>query len=160
MRLVIAAVGRLKDGPDRALLDRYMKRLTVSGRGQSLIANAILEIPESRAETAGLRQVDEAQRLAKLVTGVDYTVVLDETGTSMTSRAFAHLLAGHRDRGIQSMAFVIGGPDGHDNGFRKTAQFKLSLGPMTLPHGLARIVLAEQLYRATTIMAGHPYHRD
>ena len=160
MRVSIAAVGRLKDGPDRELLDRYIKRLTQSGRSQSLAPIDVHEILEGRGDTAALRQADEASRLLKQVSGVEFLIALDETGRSHTSRTFAELLGKLRDQGTQSIAFLIGGPDGHGDELRRATAIKLSLGPMTLPHGLARIVLAEQLYRATTILAGHPYHRD
>lgn len=160
MRVVIAAVGRLKDGPDRDLLDRYVKRLTQAGRAQSLAPVDWYEIPEGRGDTATLRQADEATRLLKLVSGVEVLIALDETGRTHTSRSFAEAIAKYRDQGTQSIGFLIGGPDGHGDDVRRAASFKLALGPMTLPHGLARIVLAEQLYRVTTILAGHPYHRD
>jgi 23S rRNA (pseudouridine1915-N3)-methyltransferase len=155
VKLVIAAVGRLKDGPERELLDRYVKRIGQSGR-----ALDVAETLEGRAETVELRQADEALRLARLVTACEVTIALDETGRALSSRVFAGLIAKHRDGGVQSLGFVIGGPDGHAAAALQKATYKLSLGPMTLPHGLARIVLAEQLYRAVTILAGHPYHRD
>ena len=160
MRLVIAAVGRLKDGPDRELLERYVKRLAQAGRGQSLTPVDVLETPEGRGDTAALRQADEAARLLKQVGGVEVLIALDETGRSYSSRTFAGLIAKQRDSGVQSLGFLIGGPDGHGDEIRAKAAIRLSLGPMTLPHGLARIVLCEQLYRAATILAGHPYHRD
>jgi 23S rRNA (pseudouridine1915-N3)-methyltransferase len=160
MRLVIAAVGRLKDGPERGLLDRYAKRLGQSGRALGLAPVDFLEIPEGRAGTAPLRQADETARLLKLTATCDVLVVMDETGRSLTSRSFAGLVGKQRDSGTQSLGFLIGGPDGHGEAAIGKAALKLSLSPLTLPHGLARIILAEQLYRATTILAGHPYHRD
>ena len=160
MRVVIAAVGRLKDGPDRDLLERYFKRLTQTGRGQSLAPVDCYEITESRADTASLRQADEATRLLKLAGGVEVLIALDETGRTHTSRTFAGTIAKYRDQGTQSIGCLSGGPDGHGDDVRRAASFKLALGPMTFPHGLARIVLVEQLYRAATILAGHPYHRD
>ena len=153
-------MGRLKDGPDRDLLERYVQRLTQTGRGQSLAPVDCYEITESRADTASLRQADEATRLLKLAGGVEVLIALDETGRTHTSRTFAGTIAKYRDQGTQSIGFLIGGPDGHGDDVRRTASFKLALGPMTFPHGLARIVLLEQLYRAATILAGHPYHRD
>ncbi len=87
------------------------------------------------------------------------TIVLDERGTSISSEDFARRLARLRDEGAGDVAFLIGGPDGLAEDVRTAAHVKLALGAMTLPHGLARIVLAEQLYRAATILAGHPYHR-
>jgi 23S rRNA (pseudouridine1915-N3)-methyltransferase len=160
MKLVVAAVGRLKDGPERELLDRYMKRLGQSGRALGIAPVDMFETPEGRADTAALRQADEAARLLKLSAACEIVVVMDETGRAMTSRSFAGMLAKQRDSGTQSFGFLIGGPDGHGDAAIARAAFKLSLGAMTLPHGIARIVLAEQLYRATTILAGHPYHRD
>ncbi len=160
MRVVIAAVGRMKDGADRELLDRYLKRLTQAGRAQSLTPIDVIEIAEGRGDTVSLRQANEGHRLLKLVTGVEVLIALDETGRSYSSRTFADLVAKQRDQGTQSLGLLIGGPDGHGDDMRQKAAFTLSLGPMTLPHGLARIVLVEQLYRATTILAGHPYHRD
>lgn len=160
MKLVIAAVGRLKDGPERELLDRYLKRLAQTGRGLGLAPAEMLETPEGRADTAALRQADEAARLLKLTSGCDLLIALDETGRTMTSRAFAAQIARYRDGGAQALGLLIGGADGHGEAVMAKATLKLSLGAMTLPHGLARIVLCEQLYRTTTILAGHPYHRD
>ena len=161
MRLLIAAVGRLKDGPERDLLDHYVGRLKQSGRNLGLAPIDVLETPEGRGVTASLRQADEAARLSKLCDGCDVRFVLDERGKALNSRAFASEVGSLRDNGVQGLAFLIGGPDGH--GASVTAakgSTLLSLGPMTLPHGLARIVLAEQMYRAVTILSGHPYHRD
>lgn len=159
MRLVIAAVGRLKDGPERELYDRYAKRLEESGRSLALGPLRLVELIESRASGAAQRKADEAQRLLQGVGEAEVRVVLDGQGKSLTSDGLARWIAGERDRGCRSMAFLIGGPDGHGEAALDGAHLKLSLGPMTLPHGLARIILAEQLYRATTILAGHPYHR-
>jgi 23S rRNA (pseudouridine1915-N3)-methyltransferase len=86
-------------------------------------------------------------------------VVLEPTGKSLTSEAFAAFLRDTRDGGAKTCLFLIGGPDGHGESVLTTASLKLSLGALTLPHGLARVVLVEQLYRAATILSGHPYHR-
>lgn len=158
MRLIVAAVGRLKDA-ERDLYDRYAKRFDGGGRSLGLGPLQLTEIGESRAATTDLRKDDEAQRLMKAASTAEVTVVLDEGGRALSSEAFARWLAERRDGGARAMAFLIGGPDGHGNAARDAATLKLSLGAMTLPHGLARIVLAEQLYRATTILSGHPYHR-
>jgi 23S rRNA (pseudouridine1915-N3)-methyltransferase len=159
MRLTIAAIGRLKDGPDRDLADRYVKRLEQAGRALRFAPIGIIELPEARGDNADSRKADEANRLIAKLTGVEYVVAMDEHGRSLTSPAFAELLARKRDAGTGSVAFVIGGPDGHGLALLARADVKLTLSAMTLPHGLARIVLAEQLYRATTILSGHPYHR-
>jgi len=158
MRLMIAAVGRLKD-TERELVERYVERFDAAGRTLKLGPLQIYEIPESRAATAELRKADEAQRLLKAAAGADVTVALDEGGRALSSGTFASVLAKERDGGARTMAFLIGGPDGHGAGALAAAKLRLSLGALTLPHGLARIVLAEQLYRAATILSGHPYHR-
>ncbi len=158
MRLMIAAVGRLKD-TERELVERYVERFDAAGRALKLGPLQISEIPESRAATAELRKADEAQRLLKAATGADVNVALDEGGRALSSGTFASLLAKERDGGARTTAFLIGGPDGHGAEALAAAKLRLSLGALTLPHGLARIVLAEQLYRAATILSGHPYHR-
>lgn len=101
---------------------------------------------------------DESQRLLSKL-GDTALVILDERGKSLTSDAFAAFLRRRRDSGSNALAFVIGGPDGHGTPIRERASDTLSFGAMTMPHGLARVLLAEQLYRAATIISGHPYHR-
>jgi 23S rRNA (pseudouridine1915-N3)-methyltransferase len=158
MRFVIAAIGRLKDA-ERDLYERYADRFDALGRGQALGPIALAEIGEGRGAAPELRKLDEATRLVKAAGAADVRIALDEAGRSMSSDAFATLLAKHRDGGCKTLAFLIGGADGQGAAALEQADAKLSLGPMTLTHGLARIVLAEQLYRAATILAGHPYHR-
>jgi 23S rRNA (pseudouridine1915-N3)-methyltransferase len=158
MRLIVAAVGRLKDA-ERELYERYVKRFDAAGRALALGPLQLSEINEARAATPGLRKTNEAQRLIKAIGTAEAKVVLDESGRALSSAAFAQFLAERRDKGAKTMAFLIGGPDGHGAEALAGATLKLSLGPMTLPHGLARIVLAEQLYRAATVLSGHPYHR-
>ena len=158
MRILIAAIGKLKDAEERAISERYAKRFTGAAGAIGLGPVEIREFPESWAASAGERKRDEAARLLKS-TAADFVVALDPTGRSLSSEAFAALLGGKRDDGAKTCAFLIGGPDGHGDNALDTAQLKLSLGPLTLPHGLARVVLIEQLYRAATILSGHPYHR-
>ncbi|MGE0025202.1 MAG: 23S rRNA (pseudouridine(1915)-N(3))-methyltransferase RlmH [Hyphomicrobium sp.] len=159
MRLSIVAVGRLKDGPERALYDKYAKRIDDAGRAVALGPSSLVEIAEGRQASVAQRRTDEAARLVTASEGADFVILLDEAGKALGSEAFARLLATRRDEGRRATAFLIGGPDGHGEAARRKAGLVLSLGPMTLPHGLARIVLAEQLYRAATILSGHPYHR-
>jgi len=158
MRLIVAAVGRLKDA-ERELCERYAKRFDAAGRSLGLGPLAVAELNESRAGSADARKTDEAARLLKAAAAGDQYVVLDEGGKALSSTAFAAWIAQRRDGGCETLAFLIGGPDGHGEEVASAAALKLSLGPMTLPHGFARAVLLEQLYRATTILAGHPYHR-
>jgi 23S rRNA (pseudouridine1915-N3)-methyltransferase len=158
MRVLLAAIGRLKDA-ERALFARYWERLKAQGRCVGIGPLAVQEIGESRAQTSALCKSDEAARLLKVAQTADVVVALDERGSAMTSLAFARYIAKTRDTGAKSMGFLLGGPDGHGEAALQAATLKLSLGPMTLPHGLARIVLAEQLYRTAMILSGHPYHR-
>lgn len=160
MRLQIAAIGRLKEGPERQLLSRYTGLLDGLGRGCGIGPLTITELPEARGGDVAKRTANEAARLVRAASGADLIVLLDERGRSMSSLAFAQSLREDRDNGIKSIAFLIGGADGHGEEARKAAHRQLSLSPLTLPHGLVRIVLAEQLYRAITIITGHPYHRE
>ena len=159
MRLIICAVGRLKEGPERALVEKYRDRLTPLAKRLGLAPVAWHEIGESRASGASRRREEEGAALLKLVREAEFVIVLDERGKALTSEAFARVLANARDGGAKAAGIVLGGPDGLSDTVRTAAHLKLSLGALTLPHGLARIVLAEQLYRAATILSGHPYHR-
>ena len=160
MRILIAAVGKLKDQEERAISDRYACRFDGTGKTIGLGPIAIRELSESRAASVLDRKQDEAARLLKEVRGASVIVALEPGGQPLTSEAFARLLAEKRDHATKTLAFLIGGPDGHGEDALKAAHMKLSLGSLTLPHGLARIVLIEQLYRAATILSGHPYHRS
>ncbi len=159
MRLIVAAVGRLKDGAERALLARYQERLAPLAKRLGLAPVVWHETGESRAGDADRRREEEGAALLKLVRGADFIVALDAGGRALGSEAFARLLAEKRDGGTEVAGIMVGGPDGLSDGVRTAAHLRLSLGAMTLPHGLARIVIAEQLYRAATILSGHPYHR-
>lgn len=159
MRLTIFAVGRLKAGPETELVARYAKRFDGAGRALGLGPLVIQDLPESRESTAALRKQDEAARLLDKAGRDAVVIALDERGRSVASTAFADLLAKIRDDGAPEAAFLIGGPDGHGEAALAASRETLSLGAMTLPHGLARVVLVEQLYRAVTILSGHPYHR-
>lgn len=160
MRLIIGAIGKLKTGAERDLYERYVARLADISRRAALGPVKLVELPESRSANANERQADEALRLLQTASQADAVIALAESGQSLSSAAFAALLQRHRDQGRQCLAFLIGGPDGHGGDVLARAQLTLSLGAMTLPHGLARVVLAEQLYRAATILVGHPYHRS
>ncbi|MBO6717195.1 MAG: 23S rRNA (pseudouridine(1915)-N(3))-methyltransferase RlmH [Rhizobiaceae bacterium] len=159
MRLAIHAVGRLKAGPERELAERYLERLARSGPAVGLEFAGVTEHAESRAGTASLRRRDEAERLSAQIPPQAAIIALDETGKNIDSAAFAERIGRLRDDGSAAMAFVIGGPDGLDPELRQRADLVLSFGALTWPHQIARILLAEQLYRAVTILSGHPYHR-
>lgn len=159
MRLTIAAIGKLKHVPERELFELYWKRLEQAGRAVSFSPVRLEELSEGRAATPELRKTDEAQRLLRACGEADVRVALDEHGKALSSEILAAWIKAKRDGGAKSMAFLIGGPDGHGADALAETSLKLSLSAMTLPHGLARVVLAEQLYRAATIISGHPYHR-
>lgn len=161
MRVVIAAVGRLKSGPDSALFERYIERARTSGRACGLTGMDLIELGESKLASPAERMAAEGEALlakAKLA-AADRLVCLDERGAQPTSVQFADLVGRTRDQGCPRLVFAIGGADGHDQAMRRAAHETIALSALTLPHGLARIVLAEQIYRAVTILTGHPYHR-
>lgn len=159
MRIHIAAIGRVKQGPERELVARYLERAAQSGKPLALTGFDVVELPESRASSVASRKSDEAKALrAALPEGV--VVALDERGKMLGSEAFANQLGRWRDDGRPILSFVIGGADGLDPALIADADQTLSFSPLTWPHQLVRIMLAEQLYRATTILSGHPYHRE
>jgi 23S rRNA (pseudouridine1915-N3)-methyltransferase len=160
MRLIVAAVGRLKIGAERTLFEKYRDRLDAAGKPIGIAPIAWHEIAESQASGAARRCAEESISLLRLARAADVVMALDDKGKMLTSPAFAQLLGKIRDEGAKTTALVIGGADGLSPEMRDRARIKLSFGLITLPHQLARIVLAEQLYRAATILAGHPYHRD
>jgi 23S rRNA (pseudouridine1915-N3)-methyltransferase len=160
LRLHILAVGRLKPGPEKLLVDDYLGRAEGAGRSCGIVAVNLREFSESRRDTIAERQAEEAQTLAAAIPPRAFAAVLDERGKSLTSAGFADLVKRHLDRGIGDLAFLIGGPDGHAESTRESAGIVLSLGAMTWPHRLARVMLAEQIYRAVTILVNHPYHRQ
>jgi 23S rRNA (pseudouridine1915-N3)-methyltransferase len=160
MRLVVAAVGRLKRGPERQLAERYRERARKVGRNIGLRDVEVVEIAESRARDATRRKNEESIALANLLPERAALVVLDEQGESLGTAAFADLLRRWRDDGRAACVFFIGGPDGIATGLREKADIHLAFGALTWPHQLVRIMLLEQLYRAATRLAGHPYHRE
>lgn len=155
MRLHLCAVGRLRAGPERDLVDDYLQRFDRSGRALGL--GPVQEHEVENKKNAGMGA--EAELLARAVPAGAVLVTLDERGKLLTSPEFAAQLAKWRDAGRQDLAFVIGGADGIDPGLRARADFSLSFGAMVWPHMLVRVMLAEQLYRAASILAGAPYHR-
>ena len=152
-------MGRLKLGPERELVTRYWERLELGARNVGLTGVDMREIDESRARRPEDRKLEEAQALRALVPPGAKLVALDERGKSLTSPAFAADLAKARDAASSAYVLVIGGPDGLDESLRQAAAVTLNFGSLTWPHQLVRVLAAEQLYRATTILAGHPYHR-
>ncbi len=158
MRLSLLAVGRLKNGPERELVERYRQRIDGMGRSFGLTGFDLVELPESRARREDDRRLEEASALLDRA-GASVLVVFDERGKSPTSEAFAERIRHWRDEGRPGIACIIGGPDGLDPKVRQRADLVVSFGALTMPHQIVRALVAEQLYRALTIMAGHPYHR-
>jgi len=150
----------MKQGPERELVARYLERAVATGRPLGLTGFDVAELAESRAGSATSRKADEAKALQSGIGEGAVIIALDERGKLIGSDAFAKLLARWRDDGKPAAAFVLGGADGLDPGLVANADLTLSFSPLTWPHQLARIMLAEQLYRATTILSGHPYHRE
>ena len=160
MRIQIFAVGRMKTGPERELADRYFDRFAKVAPPLGLEFGGVGEIAESRARDADQRKREEAAKLAESLGAATVLVLLDERGKVLSSSDFTSMIVKHRDGGIRSMTFAIGGADGHAEESRVRAQLVISFGAMTLPHQITRILIAEQLYRAATIISGHPYHRE
>lgn len=152
MRLTIVCIGRMRHGPEKSLLGEYLKRLPWK--------LFIKEIDEKDYGNPALQIRREAAMLLEAAEGYERCIALDERGKELTSREFTGKLQLWRQEGVGSAAFIIGGSHGLDDTVRQRADMLLSLGRMTWPHLLARVLLAEQLYRAHTILSGHPYHRD
>jgi 23S rRNA (pseudouridine1915-N3)-methyltransferase len=155
MRVHLIAVGRLRAGPERDLVDDYLQRFDRTGRALGLGPAVEHEVEDKR----NLGMAAEAELLARAVPSGAVLVTLDERGRVMSSPDFAAMLARWRDGGRQDVAFVIGGADGIDPGLRARADASVSFGAMVWPHMLVRVMLAEQVYRAATILGGGPYHR-
>jgi len=160
MRIHIAAVGRLKKSPEQVLSADYIDRVRKFGRTAGITDVSVKEYPESQAATACLRKSDEAERLLAGCPPHSLLIALDEHGDDVSSKQLAKHIGRLRDDGVADLVFLIGGPDGHGAGLLETAVMKISFGPMTWPHRLVRIMLAEQIYRSVTILLNHPYHRS
>ncbi|MBU1313826.1 MAG: 23S rRNA (pseudouridine(1915)-N(3))-methyltransferase RlmH [Alphaproteobacteria bacterium] len=159
MRISLFAVGRLKAGPEKDLASRYLDRFAKAGPAIGLELVRVTEVPESKASNAETRKRDEAAALEKALPDGALLVLLDERGKSLDSEAFADTLGRFRDSGKRDLMVAVGGADGLDPALYARADMILNLGSMTWPHQLVRILIAEQLYRAVTILSGHPYHR-
>ncbi|WP_150288285.1 23S rRNA (pseudouridine(1915)-N(3))-methyltransferase RlmH [Rhabdaerophilum calidifontis] len=159
MRLVLVAVGRLKAGPERELVTRYAERFTALGRGLGLSGPVLAEIAESAARRPEDRKAEEGRAIAARLGAGHPLILFDEGGAMPDSEEFAARLAAWRDAGAAGLDLAIGGADGLAADLRQRADLALAFGRMTLPHQLVRVLALEQLYRAATILAGHPYHR-
>lgn len=158
MRIVVAAIGRLK-GAETELAERYRKRAAQTGRQLGWRDVEMIEIRESRAEDATKRMVEESIALANVIPQGAAVVLLDARGDNLDSAAFANQLAQWRSVDKPATVFVIGGADGLAPSLRDKATMRLAFGAATWPHQMVRAMLLEQIYRAATILTGHPYHR-
>ena len=159
MRLILTAVGRMKKGPEQELCSRYLDRARASARQAGFTGVEIREFAESQARDAVGRMADEARMILDAVPSGSRLVLLDERGKSLTSKTFADDMVQARETAA-AYVIALGGPDGHGADLRSKANSVISFGAMTWPHQLARIMAAEQMYRAITILNGHPYHRE
>lgn len=160
MKIVVHVVGRMKAGPERELADRYFERFGKSGPAIGLDFAGIVETPESRAQSAAERKRGEGRALQGQLQAGAALMLLDERGRDFTSEELAGRIGLMRDGGRKALVVAIGGADGHDQSLRDQAELVVSFGALTWPHQLVRVMLGEQLYRAATILSGHPYHRS
>jgi 23S rRNA (pseudouridine1915-N3)-methyltransferase len=162
MHISLFVIGRMKSGPERELVARYLERFEKSAPAIGLGFSGLIEKPESRSGDASTRKREEGSWLSAHVDAQPSTllVLLDETGKSLASEVLAATIGKKRDAGSRHMVFAIGGADGHDENLKSRADLVLSFGAATWPHQMVRIMLAEQLYRCVTILSGHPYHRS
>ena len=156
MHLTVIAVGRLKKGPQSQQVENYLKRCPWPVK--------IVEVEEKRPIKGAERLSREGDLILKALSSIGadnaHIIALDERGKSMRSVKFAEHIRAHQDRGVPHLIFLIGGAEGYDPRVRARADFCLSFGDMTWPHMMVRVMLVEQLYRASCILSGHPYHKD
>lgn len=159
MRIAIIAIGKLKQGPERDLAQRYHERFEETGRKLGFRGLGIHEISESRARDAAARSAEEATAVTALISERSALIAMDERGDNIDSATLAKTLGRWRDDQVADTIFMIGGADGLSPELRRKANMRLAFGAATWPHQMVRVMLLEQLYRAATILAGHPYHR-
>jgi 23S rRNA (pseudouridine1915-N3)-methyltransferase len=150
----------MKAGPEKDLFQRYAKRIEALAPSIGISRTDWRELDEGRARNVAERRADEARAVLAAVPKGAWLAILDERGAALTSAQWAAEIGNARDSSVSAYAIAIGGPDGFDPGLRQAARSVVSFGAMTWPHQLMRVMAAEQLYRALSILAGHPYHRE
>jgi len=163
MKLTLCAVGKLGATVENTLVKDYLNRATLTGRGLGISPVELLEVEArkgAKAATSALLKAQEMEAVRAALGDGGILITCDEHGEPLTSRQIAQRLNTYKDRGERRVTFLIGGADGLDPALLKSSAFSLAFGPQTWPHALVRVMLAEQMYRATTILAGLPYHRD
>jgi 23S rRNA (pseudouridine1915-N3)-methyltransferase len=159
MRIAILAAGVARGTPQNALVEEYLTRARSIGRQQGITSIVVDEVAVSKLREARARMAEEGEKLAGRIPAGAHVIALDSRGKGMTSEAFSEMLAAMRDAGARDLVFLIGGPDGLDVGPNVKPGRSLAFGLQTWPHLLVRVMLAEQIYRAVTILGNHPYHR-
>jgi len=159
LRLLILAVGQSRGTPEGALTEDYAGRSRNFGKRYGVTSVTVEEIAVSKLREARARMGAEGEKLAERIPAGAHVILLDARGKGMTSDSFAEMLAAMRDAGARDLVFIIGGPDGLDLPGGVKASRSLAFGPQTWPHLMVRAMLSEQIYRALTILGGHPYHR-
>lgn len=154
MKIAIVAIGRLSRSPEAGLVRLYADRASAAGRALGLGPVEVIEVESRKPGKAA-----EAEALGAHLAD-SRIIACDETGRARTSRDFAAEIGRLRDDGVRRLAFLIGGADGLDTALKARVHDTLAFGPQTWPHALARVMLTEQVYRAVTLLAGGPYHRD
>jgi len=152
MKILIAAVGRATRGPEQELVEKYLKRIPWD--------IAIKEVAEKRSLPDSKKKESESRKLLSLIPKSSKKIVLDQSGKKLSSLDFSEKIRSWQNQGCSRISFLIGGADGHDKQMKNQADFILSLGDMTWPHMLVRVLIAEQLYRTYSILSSHPYHRE
>lgn len=152
MNILIIAVGRMKKSPESEILETYLKRCPWNVK--------IIEVEERRPIKGAERMAREGDLLLAAIPEGATVVALDERGKEIRSTVFAEKIRNFQDHGVSNLVFLIGGADGYDPSVKERANLKISFGQMTWPHMMVRAMLSEQLYRASTILQGHPYHKD
>ena len=162
MKLTLCAVGKLGATPENTMVRDYIARASQTGRSLGVGPAELVEVEAKKGKSLTSPQLKaaEAEAIRAALTDGGVLITCDERGELLSSRDIAARLERFKDRGERRVTFVIGGADGLDPDLRKMAAFSLAFGPQTWPHALVRVMLAEQMYRAVTILAGLPYHRD
>lgn len=160
MKITVITVGKLKSGPERQLCDRYAERFQSIAKSCGFSDVRLIELSESNQRRPADRMADEAKAIFAATPADSKLICLDERGKTPSSEAFAQLLRHYRENAAANLSLVIGGPDGLDPAIRQRSDYMLSFGQLTMPHQIVRALLLEQLYRAGTILTGHPYHRS
>ena len=160
MKILVAAIGKMRAGPEAILVKAYLARANNVGRNIGFSGPDIVELDAPNNVSGSERRSREGDLLLKAARRHERLFLLDETGDNLSSENLAELLRITRDHGVAGAAFMIGGADGHGQEIKKLATRTLSFGAATWPHMLVRAMLVEQLYRVMTILAGHPYHRS